>query len=111
MVNIQVSTLNQVTLVRVDGRIDSSNANHLGAALSGEIDSGRTRIVLDLSSVEYMSSAGLREIVMAYKKVQRRDGDVRIAQPSDRVLEVLEVAGLDNVFQIFSSQTEAVGSY
>ncbi|MDZ4765481.1 MAG: STAS domain-containing protein [Chloroflexota bacterium] len=111
MINIQVSNLQDVTLVQVNGRIDSTNANRLGAALTDEIDNGHTRIVLDLSSVEYMSSAGLREIVMAYKRVQRSAGDVRIAHPSDRVMEVLEVSGLDSVFQIFPSQGEAVGSY
>jgi anti-anti-sigma regulatory factor len=52
----------------------------------------------------------LREIVSALKKV-RGHGDVRLAQPSPRVREVLEMAGLDTIFQIFPSQVEAVGSY
>jgi anti-sigma B factor antagonist len=112
MVDIHVSNVNNnVTLVQVNGRVDSTNANSLGEALTGEIESGHTKIVLDLSSVEYMSSAGLREIVAAYKRVKRNAGDVRIAQPSYRVLEVLEVAGLDTIFQIYASQREAVGSY
>lgn len=111
MIDIQVSNVEQVTLVAVNGRVDGTNADRLGAALNGEIESGHTRIVLDLSSVEYMSSAGLREIVLAYKRVQRTEGDVRIVRPSQRVLEVLEVAGLDTVFQIYPTQTEAVGSY
>jgi anti-sigma B factor antagonist len=112
MVDIHVSNVNNnVTLVQVNGRVDSTNANSLGDALTGEIENGHTKIVLDLSSVEYMSSAGLREIVAAYKRVKRNAGDVRIAQPSYRVLEVLEVAGLDTIFQIYSTQLEAVGSY
>lgn len=111
MIDVQVSNLEQVTLVKVNGRVDGTNANQLGSALAGQIDSGKTRLVLDLSSVEYMSSAGLREIVMAYKRVQRNAGDVRIVQPSRRVMELLEVSGLDTVFQIFPSQSEAVGSY
>jgi anti-sigma B factor antagonist len=111
MMDVRVSNLEQVTLVQVNGRVDGTNAGQLGSALAGQIDSGKTRIVLDLSSVEYMSSAGLREIVMAYKRVQRSAGDVRIVQPSQRVMELLEVSGLDTVFRIFPSQSEAVGSY
>ncbi|PJF28228.1 MAG: hypothetical protein CUN53_01100 [Phototrophicales bacterium] len=111
MIDVQVSDVEQVTLVQVNGRVDGTNANQLGSALVGQIDSGRTRIVLDLSMVEYMSSAGLREIVMAYKRVQRSAGDVRIVQPSRRVMELLEVSGLNTVFQIFPSQSEAVRSY
>lgn len=111
MVDINVSEIEQVSLVEVSGRVDSMNANQLGEALSGVIDDGQTRLVLDLAGVDYMSSAGLREIVSALKKVKRATGDLRIAQPSERVREVLEMAGLDSIFQIFGSQTEAVDSY
>jgi anti-sigma B factor antagonist len=111
MVEISVSTKDNVTLVEVTGRIDSMNANQFGEALSAEIEEGRINIVLDLSGVAYMSSAGLREIVAALKKVKRAAGDVRIARPSDRVREVLEMAGLDTILQIYDSQVEAVGSY
>lgn len=111
MIDINVSEVEHVTLVQVQGRVDSMNANQLGEALSGEIDGGHTRLVLDLSGVDYMSSAGLRELVNALKKVKRVTGDMRIAQPSERVREVLEMAGLDTIFQIYPTQGEAVGSY
>ena len=109
--NIQTSELKRVTLFEITGRIDSTNANELGEALNTAIDSGRTQIVLDLSNVEYMSSAGLRELVAALKKVKRGTGDLRLASPSPRVLEVLELAGLDSIFKIFPTQVEAVGSF
>lgn len=108
--NINVSSRDHVTLVEASGRIDSMNAHQLGEALSREIDSGHVQLVLDLANVDYMSSAGLREIVSALKKV-RSAGDLRLAQPSVRVQEVLEMAGLDTIFQIFPTQTEAVSSY
>lgn len=111
MTDINVSKLGEVSLVEVSGRIDSSNANELGAALMKEINDGWVQIVLDLSGVAYMSSAGLREIVSALRAVRHGTGDVRIAKPSGRVQEVLEMAGLDTIFQIFPSQTDAVGSY
>jgi len=87
------------------------NADQLGETLTGEIERGRTHIVLDLAGVEYMSSAGLREIVSALKRAKRGTGDVRIAQPSYRVREVLEMAGLDTVLQIYPTQIDAVSSY
>lgn len=111
MIDIRVSTLDHVTLVEVNGRVDSMNAGDLGAALSSAIDAGSKQIVLDLSQVSYMSSAGLRELVSAFKKARRVNGDLRIAQPSPRVQEVLEMAGLDTIFQIYPTQIDAVGSY
>lgn len=111
MIEINVSRQEQVTLVEVSGRVDSMNANQFGSALTEQIDDGKANLVLDLSSVEYMSSAGLREIVTSLKKAKRAQGDLRLAQPSDRVREVLEMAGLDSIFRIYPSQGEALGSY
>jgi anti-sigma B factor antagonist len=78
---ISTSELKRVTLFDIRGRIDSTNAAELGDALNAAIDAGRTQIVLDLSNVEYMSSAGLRELVTALKKVKRGTGDLRWRLP------------------------------
>jgi anti-sigma B factor antagonist len=111
MIDINVSGLQQVTLVEVSGRVDSMNASELGVALANEIDGGRNLLVLDLAGVDYMSSAGLRELVNSLKRAKKATGDLRLAQPSERVREVLDMGGLDTIFQIFETQTEAVGSY
>ena len=111
MVDFRVSALDQVTLIEVEGRIDSMNANELGDVLNSEFERGGRQIVLDLSNVSYMSSAGLRELVAAYNKLRSAAGDLRLARPSSRVQDVLEMSGLDTIFQIFPTQVDAVGSY
>ncbi len=112
-IEIVTKELKRVTLLEVSGRIDSTTASQLGEALAQAIDEGNIRLVIDLKDVEYMSSAGLREIVSALKRVQNLTGtgDLRIASPSDRVREVLELAGLDEIFKIFPTQVDAVGSF
>lgn len=111
MVDINVSHSGKATLIEVSGRVDSMSAHELGKAFESEIASGHVSVVLDLSQVDYMSSAGLREIVTAFKNLRKKSGDLRIAEPSDRVREVLEFSGLDSVFRIFPSQAAAVASY
>ncbi len=111
MLNIQTAQHTSVMLIEASGRIDSSNANQFGDALTSAISEGQLQLVLDLSGVEYMSSAGLREIVSAVKKLNRQQGDLRLAQPSPRVMEVLELTGLDSALQIFPSQAAAISSY
>ncbi len=111
MVDFHVSAVEQVTVIAVSGRIDSMNADELGENLSKQIEGGGKHIVLDLSQVSYMSSAGLRELVAAYRKAQSESGDLRLAQPSSRVQDVLEMSGLDTIFQIFPTQGDAVKSY
>lgn len=109
--HISVKEMNRVDLVEVNGRIDSSTAPELGQTLSGQIDAGTVNIVVDLSGVDYMSSAGLRELVSALKRVKNSGGDVRLCNPSERAMEVLELAGLSSIFQIFDDPVVAVGSF
>jgi anti-anti-sigma factor len=111
MLEFQVSEIRQVTLIEVTGRVDGLSAEELRQALAEEIQRGAKRVVLDLSRVSYMSSAGLRELVAAYRRLQEQGGDLRLAQPSSRVQDVLEMSGLDTIFQIFLTQSDAVGSY
>lgn len=109
--NINVEQLKRVDLVTVSGRIDSSNASEFDQALKNIVDDGRYNIVLDLSQVNYMSSAGLRAIVAALRDTKKKRGDLRLANPSQRVNEVLSLSGLLSQFQIFEDTTAAVGSF
>jgi len=111
VMEINVSEMRRVRLFEIIGRVDSSNATELGNAMDKAVDEGTNNLVLDLSGVDYMSSAGLREMVRILKRVKRGGGDLRIANPSERVKEVLELAGLDTIFQIYPTQVEAVGSF
>ena len=111
MLETRVLNKNDVIVIEVQGRVDSSNAGELGEVLAGVIDDGQHQLVLDLGAVDYMSSAGLREMVAALKKLRNRDGDMRIAQVTERVYDVLELSGLNTIFQIFENQAEAVSSF
>lgn len=111
MLDIRISDQGRVTIVEVHGRIDSSSAGELGEVLTEVIEGGHHQVVLDIAGVDYMSSAGLRELVAALKKMRREQGDLRLASVSERVYEVLELSGLNTIFQIFESQTEAAHSF
>jgi anti-sigma B factor antagonist len=58
-----------------------------------------------------MSSAGLRVLVSTLKAARKSGGDLKLAQPAGRVKEVLDLAGLTPVFNIYSDVVEAVGSF
>jgi anti-sigma B factor antagonist len=97
--------------VKVSGRVDSSTAPELEKALQGLMDSDRNQIVLDLQETEYMSSAGLRVLVAVHKATKKNGGGLCLAQPSTRVREVLDLAGLTPVFDVRTDVVEAVGSF
>ncbi len=111
MLDISVDNYKRVDMVTVSGRIDGSNAGELESAFGELTDDGRYQIVAELSGVEYMSSAGLRALVATMRECKKHRGDLRIATPSDRISEVLELAGLDSIFQIYDDPAAAVGSF
>jgi anti-sigma B factor antagonist len=108
---IEVESFKRVDLMTISGRIDSSNASELEDAFRELTEDGHYRLVLELSGIEYMSSAGLRALVAALRECKKHHGDVRIASPSDRMEEVLNLAGLDSVFTVYDDTISAVGSY
>jgi anti-anti-sigma factor len=110
-INIAVESMKRVDLMTVNGRIDSSNAATFEGSLKELTGNGRHNLVLNLAGVNYMSSAGLRTLVSILKECKKRNGDIRLAAPSERVAEVFSLAGLDSLFKIFEDNTAAVGSY
>ena len=109
--NINRESLRRVELITISGRLDSSNAGELDELFNKCTEAGRHNLVVDLSDVPYMSSAALRAFVSALRRCKNRGGDVRIAAPSERVKEVLALAGLDALFQTYDDTTTAVGSF
>lgn len=109
--NFSVESLKRVELVTVAGRVDNSNASQFEGGLKELTGKGRSNLVLNLAGVTYMSSAGLRTLVSTLKDCKRGGGDVRLASPSERVSEVLSLAGLDSLFKVFEDDTAAVGSF
>ena len=108
---ISTESFKRVDLITVAGRVDSNTAPQLDEVLNGLMDDGRHNLVLQLSAVDYMSSAGLRALVAALRECKKNRGDVRLTNLSQRVKEVLDLAGLDEMFQTFDDETAAVGSF
>ena len=111
--DITVRELKEVDVVTVTGRVDSNTSPKLDQTLKGLVENGRYKLILDLSGVDYMSSAGLRAMVSCLREVKKgvRMGDLRLAAPSERVADVLELAGLNQVFQVHDDLVGAVGSF
>jgi len=104
--------LKRVDLVAVSGRLDSRTAPDLEESFRAINDADRFRIVVDMTDLEFLSSAGLRVLISVLKNCRRYNrGDVRLANVPERVADVLELAGVDVLFKIYSDPAEAVGSF
>jgi anti-sigma B factor antagonist len=109
--------LNRVDVVSLKGRLDAAGASPLKEQIDSLFAQGRYRIVLDLSGLEALSSAGLRILADARKRARDRKitdlegGDIRIANPSMYIREILDLTGFTTMFEIYPDTLEAVGSF
>ena len=108
---INTSTQDDVTVVSVAGSIDALTAETLTNALLEQVQAGVTRLVTDLSGVEYTSSAGLRSILGAQKEIRNNGGDLRLAGVQPNVLKVLKLSGFTSIFKTFDDTNAAVASF
>lgn len=106
-----VTELKRVQLVRVGGRIDSSNAPELQDKLAALIKAGGRNIVINMKNVSFVSSGGLRALLSALQGAKKNGGDVKLSEVSEPVARVLELTSFDIHFKCFGSDTEAVGSF
>ena len=96
-----------VTVIGVSGRLDSATSDALDAAVRSRIAAGQTRIVLDLSALDYVSSAGLRVFLMAARAVSGK-GSLALAAPQPRVQQVFDIAAVGSLVKIYGSTADAV---
>lgn len=108
---VEVESFDSVDLVTVSGRIDSESAPALDGALKQLTEQGRYKLVLDMAGVEYFENAGVQALVSAMRICRERFGDVRIADPSVRVAEAFEHAGLTSQIVSYDDVSAAVGSF
>jgi anti-sigma B factor antagonist len=100
-----------VTVVAVQGSIDSLTADQLTQALAAQVDAGHSKLVADFSGVHYTSSAGLRSLLITLKSCRKQGGDFRVAAVQPGVLNVLSMSGFTNLIKVFDSVSLAVDSY
>lgn len=88
-------------ILDVEGEVDIYTAPSLRDQVSGLVDEGRSKIVVNLLGVGFMDSSGLGALVAALKRVKERDGDLRVVCDEGPVRRVLSITGLQQVFSVF----------
>ena len=107
---VGTTSYKRCSVVTVSGRVDSNTAPAFDEALKDVIEGGQHNLVLELSGVEFMSSAGLRAMVSALKACKSGGGNLAVASPSKRAVDVMDLAGLTLLFSLFDDLTAAVAS-
>jgi anti-sigma B factor antagonist len=103
-------TTDRYSVVAVTGEVDVATAPTLRSRLDEAIDRGTPRLVVDLLSVTFIDSTGLGVLIGASKRVDERDGTMRLVVAEPRILKLFEITGLMDLFSIVPSLDQAIGS-
>jgi len=98
MLSITKNVENSTTTLAVSGRLDTVTAPQLEAEINSSLD-GTTFLILNFKNLEYVSSAGLRVILSAQKKMNAQ-GEMKLTNVNADVMEILEITGFADIINI-----------
>ncbi len=92
-------------------QLDTNTSPEAEQLLMESIENGMHKIIIDFSKTSYVSSAGLRVIIMTAKKLKEKNGYFALCQGNEQIIEVLEISGLLTIISHFASVNEAINSF
>lgn len=107
---ILINSLSNYDIIKIDGRIDSYSAPKIQDALEALILAGQHNIVVDMEDVSYLSSSGILVFLETHRKLtQQGEGALVFSNMPATILSVLQVTGLENVFNYCPDVPSAEG--
>lgn len=97
--NINKTIVGEITIFVLEGRLDTTTASQLQAVLIPEFDTAK-EIMLNLQELAYISSAGLRVILMASKAAKKKESKFILTNVSEEIMEVFEMTGFSDILTI-----------
>jgi anti-anti-sigma factor len=108
---MHVMEQDSTSIITINGSLDSLNAPEAIRFMLAQVENGRNQLILDLSQMDFMSSAGLRAILMVLKECRHQGGDLRLVGPNAAIGRILTITGFTSVMQVFDDVKQAVNSF
>jgi anti-anti-sigma factor len=108
---ISVKTTNEVKVLAFEGKLDTQTSPDAQQQLTQLIEAGSTKILVNLEKLDYISSAGLRVLLVVAKKLKANAGELRICSLNAVVKEVFDISGFDMILPVSASESEALEGF
>jgi anti-anti-sigma factor len=109
---IKETILNDVSSINLNGRFDANTSDAAENFIRERIEKGRSQIVLNMENVSFISSAGLRVVIIIARELRNEhQGDLYIAALQPSVKRVFEISGLNNIFKLFDDEQTAIQAF
>ena len=98
--SFQLSKVNDVTVIEVEGQLIVGNRNELKNKVLEKVELGEQAFVIDFANTAYIDSSGLGVLVSLSKKIREHGGELRLSGLSEDLRTLFELTKLDTLFQI-----------
>jgi anti-anti-sigma factor len=109
--NTEVRHENGIVVIAVTGSLDALTSGDLSGVIATQLASEEVNVVIDITGVEFMSSAGLRTLLSAAKEARSNGGDLRVASNNPGIDKILAMSGFTSIAKVFRNAQDAVASF
>lgn len=106
--DIVTRTQNDVTIVAFQGSLDSKTSPQAHQALDGILAGGSRKLLIDFTALDYISSAGLRVLLAAAKRLSGAGSALRLFGLNESVREVFQISGFSTIFAVVATEADAL---
>jgi anti-sigma B factor antagonist len=103
--------ISNINVLDLSGYLDAHTAPVLEEAFTNLISQGKYKIVVNFSSLDYISSAGLGVFMAFIDKVRSNSGDIKMASMPNKIFNIFDLLGFPLLYEIYSSESDAVNKY
>ncbi len=108
---ITVTVAGEVKVIRIEGKLDTQSSPDAQTQLTQLIDQGTTKLVVNFEKLDYISSAGLRILLAAAKRLKGNSGELRICSLNEVVQEVFDISGFTTILTVTKTEPEALEGF
>ena len=98
------------TIVRCEGRLDATSSPQLEAVLNDLIRQKQSNLLVDFNKIDYLSSAGMRLLLSITKRMNTNQGRLLLFSIHEDVMEIIRMAGFEQILHIYSDEQKALAS-
>jgi anti-anti-sigma factor len=109
---LSVRKAKDIVVIDLEGKIVLGEGDvEIKQAVDGLLQKGNKSIILNLAKVPYLDSAGLGEIMRCFTALRRDGGNFKLMSPNQRIIDLLSITKLLNVFDIYDNESSAIKSF
>lgn len=105
---LAIEKIEDIVVISAEGQMNSNNAAAIETELLSQLDKGAHRMVLDLALLSYISSAGLRVVLLLAKRLKQVNGTLVLCELQSRVREVFDISGFLAILTVVDTRAQAL---